>query len=97
MLRFEWSEAKNRANRKKHGIDFETARLAFDDPTCLTFVERIVDGEQRWHSIGLVENVITLVVVHTYREEPEGDVIRIVSARQATSHERRLYGEAIHS
>jgi uncharacterized DUF497 family protein len=30
---FEWDEKKSRANLAKHGIDFHTASLAFDDPT----------------------------------------------------------------
>jgi uncharacterized DUF497 family protein len=94
MLQFEWDDRKNRANEKKHGVDFETAQLVFDDPLCVTFVERIVHAEQRWHAIGSVENLIILVVVHTYREEPDGEVIRIISARPASSHERRLYAQA---
>lgn len=43
MLRFEWDQSKNETNKRKHGIDFETAQLVFDDPFCVTFVER---GEQ---------------------------------------------------
>jgi hypothetical protein len=96
MLKFEWDSAKNRSNQKKHRVDFETAQLVFEDPMCITFVERIVDWEQRWHAIGSVEGAIILVVVHTYREKPSDDVIRIISARQATSHERKLYAKAIH-
>jgi hypothetical protein len=94
MLQFEWDERKNKANEKKHGVDFETARLVFDDPLCVTFVESVVAAEQRWHAIGLVERLILLVVVHPYRDEPGGEAIRIVSARPASSHERRLYAEA---
>ena len=94
MLHFEWDERKNRANQKKHGVDFETAQLVFDDPLCVTFVERVIDREQRWHAIGSVESIIVLVVVHTYRGEPEGEMIRIISARPASSHERRFYAKA---
>jgi uncharacterized protein len=99
MLHFEWDDRKNRANEKKHGVDFATAQLVFDDPMCVTFVERIIDGEHRWHAIGWVENLIILVVTHAYREapienEPGGGVIRIISARPASSHERRLYEQA---
>jgi uncharacterized protein len=94
MLHFEWDERKSRANDKKHGIDFETAQLVFDDPLCVTFVDRVVDTEQRWHAIGTVESLIILIVAHTYRDEPDGEVIRIISARPATLHERRLYAEA---
>lgn len=32
MLSFEWDEGKNKQNRKKHGIWFEEAKTAFDDP-----------------------------------------------------------------
>jgi uncharacterized DUF497 family protein len=95
MIRFEWHEAKNRSNRKKHGIDFETAQLVFDDPHCVSFVERVNDGEERWHAIGSIENIIVIVVVHTYREEASDEVIRIISARRATRHERNLYAQAI--
>jgi uncharacterized protein len=94
MMRFEWHEAKNRSNNIKHGIDFETAQLVFDDPHCISFVERVSDGEERWHAIGSIENIIVIVVVHTYREEASDEVIRIISARRATRHERNLYAQA---
>lgn len=95
MIRFEWHEAKNRSNQRKHGIDFETAQLIFDDPHCISFVERINGGEERWHAIGSVEDIIVIVVVHTYLEEALDEVIRIISARRATRHERKLYAQAI--
>jgi uncharacterized protein len=95
MIRFEWHEAKNQSNNKKHGIDFETAQFVFDDPHCISFVERVSDGEERWHAIGSIENIIVIVVVHTYREEASDEVIRIISARRATRHERKLYAQAI--
>ena len=94
MIRFEWDRAKNDANRSKHGIDFESAMLVFEDPLCVTFVERVADGEPRWHAIGSIMDIITVVVVHTYREEGSDEIIRIISARRATSHERRLYEKA---
>jgi uncharacterized protein len=95
MIRFEWHEGKNQRNNKKHGIDFETAKLIFDDPHCISFVERVSDGEERWHAIGSIENIIVIVVVHTYREEASDEIIRIISARCATRHERKLYAQAI--
>jgi len=94
-VRVEWDRAKNETNRTKHGIDFETAQLIFDDPFCITFVERVTDGEERWHAIGSIEKIILLVVVHTYREENSEQVIRIISARRATPKERRLYDQTI--
>ncbi len=94
MIRFEWDEDKNTANQKKHSIDFETAQLVFDDPFCVTFVERIKGGEERWHALGSIENIIIIVVVHTYRVDGLDEVIRIISARRATRHERKLYAQA---
>jgi len=92
--RFEWDQAKNIGNKAKHGIDFETAQLAFDDPFHVAFVERVEGGEERWHAIGMVENICVIVVVHTYRTERSDEVIRIISSRRATSHERKLYAKA---
>jgi uncharacterized DUF497 family protein len=94
-VRIEWDRAKNEINQTKHGIDFETAQFVFDDPCCVTFVERVTDGEERWQAIGSIEKIIILVVVHTYREEASDEVVRIISARPATRRERKLYAQAI--
>ena len=94
MIRFVWDEEKNQSNLTKHGIGFETAKLVFDDPFCVTFVESASGGEQRWHAIGSIEDIIVIVVVHTYREDGPDEVIRIISARRATRHERELYAKA---
>jgi uncharacterized DUF497 family protein len=94
-MRIEWDQAKNGINQTKHGIDFETAQLVLDDPCCVTFVERVTDGEERWHAIGSIEGIILLVVVHTYREESSDEIVRIISARPATHRERKLYAQAI--
>jgi uncharacterized DUF497 family protein len=94
-MRVEWDSARNDTNRAKHGIDFEAAQLIFDDPVCIAFVERVTDGEERWHAPGSIEKIVVLVVVHTYREENSEDAIRIVSARRATPKERKLYDQTI--
>jgi uncharacterized DUF497 family protein len=93
MLRFEWDPAKNERNLAKHGIDFETAQLVFEDPFCVAFVERISDGEERWHTIGYIDD-FPIVVVHTYRGTGPDELIRVISARCASSKERRLYAQA---
>jgi uncharacterized DUF497 family protein len=95
MIRIEWDATKNAANKAKHRIDFETAQLVFDDPFCITFVERVTGGEERWHAIGSIEKIILLVVVHTYRQENSDEVIRIISARRATRRERENYAKTI--
>jgi len=87
---------RTKATSFKHGVDFQTAQLIFDDPYCVTFIERTKDDEPRWHAVGFAEGLILLVVVHTYRDAGTDELIRIISARQATRHERRLY-EATHN
>src|SRR5713226_9222759 len=92
-MRFEWDGAKNDRNRAKHGISFETASLAFDDPRATSNLDRVVEGEERWQTLGMIGGAIVVVVAHTYREEDGEEVIRIISARKATSPERRAYEE----
>jgi uncharacterized DUF497 family protein len=90
-LRFDWDDRKNAINLRKHGIDFETATLVFDDPLQLPLMDREVDGEQRWWTVGMAEDVLLLVVVHTVEDEDGDDLIRLISARTANAHERRHY------
>jgi uncharacterized DUF497 family protein len=91
-MRFEWDEAKNRRNLAKHKISFETARSVFDDPGQLSVQDRIVDGEERWQTLGMVSSVV-IVVAHTWEEEASEQVVRLISARKATGQERRIYAE----
>jgi uncharacterized protein len=92
---FEWDENKNCANKVKHGVDFETAALVFDDPLCASKIERVVDDdEERWQTIGVAEKALLLLVAHTYRDGQD-TIIRIISARRAGSHERKRYEKGI--
>ena len=86
MLKFEWDEEKNRINKLKHGIDFNTAIHVFDDENRIEIYdyEHSID-EDRYNTIGLVHDI--LFVVYTERK----DKLRIISARLATAMERRLY------
>lgn len=85
-MRLEWDEMKNQLNRKKHGIDFETAMLVFNDLQRIEiYDEEHSITEDRYNTIGLVEDV--LFVVYTERK----DNIRLISARVATPKERSIY------
>jgi len=88
---FEWDEAKNIANIRKHGIDFQDAVDIFSHPVLTAVDERFLYDEERWVAIGLVRQIIG-VVVYTERC---GDVIRIISARKAAKREVRLYEQKI--
>lgn len=92
-MRWTWSPDKAAANRRKHGLSFETAVLVFDDPLQASKPDPHPDGD-RWHTIGLVGSVL-LLVVHTWPEaSDDGERVgRIISARKATVKERRAYEE----
>lgn len=90
-MEFAWDERKNRINKRKHGVSFETASAVFDDPYHLTRQDREVDGEPRWQTIGIVHGIHVLLVAHTVDEDE--DRIRILSARKATRRERSLYAQ----
>jgi uncharacterized DUF497 family protein len=88
---FEWDQAKNLANQRKHGLSFEEAAHAFADPFLFVVQDRIEGGEYRWQAFGLVRGVVLVMVAHAVREQGTTEVIRIISARYATPKERRRY------
>lgn len=90
-MQFEWDDAKNRANIRKHGIDFQDAVDIFNHPLLSRMDNRTDYGEERWVAIGCIR-YLTGVVVYTERV---GNCIRIISARKATKQEARRYEEAI--
>ena len=90
-MRFEWDPDKNLSNQDKHSISFEEACRVFLDPLHRSVQDRFVDGEQRWQTIGTVEGLALVLVAHTVRDDNDTEVIRIISARVATSKERRHY------
>jgi uncharacterized protein len=92
-MRFEWDENKNAQNLRKHDVRFETALLVFEDPYALTQRDSSFDEEERWITIGAVGPGAILLVVHTFYERHKEEVIRIISARAAESHERKAYEE----
>jgi uncharacterized protein len=89
-LHFEWDEHKARTNASKHGVTFEDAKSVFrDDQARLIDDPDHSEDEDRFVLLGLSSNLKLLVVCHCYRSE--GNVIRIISARKATSREAKLY------
>ena len=84
-MRWTWTEEKNRTNKLDRGISFETAKLVFDDPLAMTRHDPHPDGD-RWQTVGLIREVKT-------RADTGEEVGRIISARQATTHETRAYEE----
>ncbi len=91
-MRFEWDSKKNLSNQKKHGVKFEEAREIFDDPLHISFLdERFNYFEERWISVGQTISKKLVVTAHLYFDENGDEGIRIISAREATIHEREQY------
>lgn len=74
--RFEWDEAKDRLNQRKHGVPFALAQYAFADP-CRVILEDMEHSrkERRFYCLGQVGDGI-LTVRFTWRS----NVIRIFGA-----------------
>jgi uncharacterized DUF497 family protein len=90
-MAFDWDPEKARSNQAKHGVSFDLACRVWEDPNHLLVPDRIVDGEERWHAVGLVGGIAILVVVHVYPDHEDETRIRLISARKATAHERYRY------
>ena len=87
MSEWVWDADKARINLEKHGIRFEAAVLALDDPMLISEPDPHPD-EDRWRVIGRVR-MTTLFVVHTVIDADGTG--RIISARRATASERKRY------
>jgi hypothetical protein len=88
---FTWNPAKAKAKLKKHGVDFREAATVFDDPLSVAFPDSDHShGERRFWIVGASVHGRVLVGAYT---EVSADLIRIISARVATRHERRFYEE----
>jgi uncharacterized DUF497 family protein len=83
---FVWDPAKRLANLRKHGIDFADAELIFRGFTLTAEDDREAYGEQRFLTLGMLEDLV-VSVAHTER----GKQIRIISIRKATKREARFY------
>ncbi len=90
-LLFEWDLNKASGNVKKHGITFDEASTAFQDPISITISDPAHSKvEERFVLLGCSYRYRLLVVVHTER----GEHIRIISARAATKKEKSQYEES---
>ncbi len=84
-MQFEWDEAKNLENLRKHEIDFADVPEMFESPMLIGLDDRFDYGEDRWFGIGFLGNGVAVVVW----TERKNNVIRIISARRANRYERQ--------
>jgi len=82
---FEWDSDKAETNARKHGVSFEEAATAFEDPAAVLLDDPKYD--RRYWLIGFSVRTRMLLVVHT----ESGERTRIISARKAERHEAKLY------
>ena len=88
---FEWDEAKNRANLRKHGLDFADAEEMFRGGFLYKPDTREDYGEKRWTGLGMIRGRIAHVVF----VERGTETIRVISLRKASRRERKEYEKAI--
>jgi uncharacterized DUF497 family protein len=82
---FEWDPVKSQSNLEKHGLDFESAKILWEDPDRLEIIapypleNRVVligtFGSQLWTTVYTVRN----------------GAIRIISVRRSRKKEKELY------
>ena len=89
---FEWNTSKNILNQRKHGVSFEEAATTFSDHMYVEIADPDHSSdEERFIALGISYKCRLLVVCYTI--PVRDDIIRIISARQATKCEELQYGE----
>lgn len=93
---YDWDRRKAQINLAKHKVSFEEGETIFDDPFLISYPDELhSENEARMISIGMSLNEHILLVVHVEKLETSNfTLIRIISCRKATPHERRLYEES---
>jgi uncharacterized protein len=89
-MRFVWDENKRRVNLAKHGFDFSDAEIVFVGPFFTFEDDRFAYGEQRFITLGLLQGRF-VAIAHTESDRE----IRIISMRQGTKHEQRIFSRNI--
>lgn len=89
-IKFEWDNRKDKSNQKKHGVSFEEAKTVFYDENAIEFYDfDHSHDEKRFLLLGLSSKLRLLLICHCFKEE--NGIIRIISARKATTNEQKEY------
>ncbi|MBM3288754.1 MAG: BrnT family toxin [Candidatus Hydrogenedentes bacterium] len=87
---FDWDGGKARANLLKHGVSFAEATTVFRDSFAIEGADPVHSiGEYRFITIGVSHTGRLLTVCYTEADNR----VRIISARNATKSERKIYEE----
>jgi len=87
---FEWDEEKDEINKRKHGLSFKDAKYVFADPFAISRND-YTEKEPRRQIMGHIGGSLLVLVVYAMRNKQGEEVFRIISARKATTAERRKY------
>jgi uncharacterized DUF497 family protein len=90
-MRITWDPQKAESNFIKHKIRFSDAELALYDTYAMTLEEQVIEGEQRFVTVGSDALGRIVMVVYSYR----ADTIRLISAKKATPSQRKQYEKGI--
>jgi uncharacterized protein len=90
---FSWDARKALSNLKKHGVSFEEAATVFSDPEALDWDDAVHSlAEYRSRRLGASIIGRILMIAYTPRRLKDGkEIVRIISARQASRKERQAY------
>lgn len=90
-MKCDWDFAKYEINLRRHGLRFEIAELAFDDPYAITTDDYIDErGDQRYQTLAMHEGVLFLIA-HIYVFLNGVEMPRVISFRKADSYEQKKY------
>ncbi len=89
-MQFNWDEKKRRTNIADHGLDFREVEFVFSGPTFTFEDDRFRYDEQRFMTLGVLCSTV-VSIVHTETDHE----IRIISFREATQREIKIYREEI--
>jgi uncharacterized DUF497 family protein len=89
-MQFEWDPDKDRDNQAKHRVSYDEASTVFGDPFAWTITDPDHSAdENRFLTTGYSNRQRLIIVAHTDRAER----VRLISAREVTAAERRVYEE----
>ena len=88
-MQYSYDKNKKALNLAKHGLDFDDAKLVIESNKTVTYEDDRFDyGEQRFITIGLLQNALVAIVTRETEKE-----IRIISMRKADKNEQAIYYE----
>lgn len=86
-MQYVWDEDKRTDNLRRRGLDFVDAAIVMQSLRLTALDTREDYGEDRWCSIGMLYGRVVVLVY----SELTPDLIRVISLRKATRHERTQY------